>query len=282
MHKQENSNMRRTKILILCVIATITTCAALSSAALAAKNPRWAICESGGPGFGQWENALCSKAAPGGGHETKELATENETREITAEANGPQKMATAGGIVVCKKLKLRTGAILLGGEPGKGAGSAAFEECQIEGKPNCKIKNVGGASGKIETLPITATLVYSSKEAEEKENQAETLTLFKPTTGETFVELFLEGAECPTALVGKPLPVKGEILAENTKGNEHLVTHELSFPPIALETYWLQVGGIATEKEIKNLRLLTLDATYSGKVKDSLAGSQAGQAWWAV
>ncbi len=173
MHKQENSYVRYTKILILCAIAAMATCAALSSSASATKNPKWALCEARTAGTGQWGNSLCTTLGGEKTHETRLLLTENETREIAAEANGGQKISVAGVTVVCKKLKLKAGAALLGGEPGKATGSPIFEECELEGKPNCKVKNVGGVNGKIETLPVTSTLVYSSKEAEEKENQAE-------------------------------------------------------------------------------------------------------------
>ncbi len=281
MHKQENSNMRRTKILILCAMAAMATCAALSSSASATKNPKWALCEGRTTGTGQWGNNTCTTLGGEKAHETRLLLTENETRGIAAEANGPQRLTVAGLFtIVCKKLKLKAGAVLLGGEPGKDSETIVYEECEIEGKPNCKVKNEGGVNGTIETLPVTSTLVYSSKAAEETENQAATLTLFKATTGETLALLELEGAECPEALREKSLPVKGEVLGENINGNEHLVTHELNFPTIALKTYWLQVGGVATETTIKKLFLLTSAAVYFGKTKESLAGSQAGQAWW--
>jgi hypothetical protein len=273
--------MKLFKIVGLCFIAAMALSAVVSASASAAtKNPKWALCEARTAGTGQWENATCTKLGGTKTHETRLLLTENETREITAEANGVQKLSAAGIVVACKKLKLKAGAVLLGGEPGKDNESIIYEECEIEGKPNCKVKNAGGVNGTIETNPLTSTLVYSSKEAEEKENQAETLTLFKPTTGEIFVELFLTGTECPAALREVNLPVKGEVLGTNTEGNVHLVTHELNFPATALKFYWLQVGGVATEKEIKKLLLTTNNATYSGKTKESLAGSQLGQAWW--
>jgi hypothetical protein len=267
--------MRRTKILILCAMAAMATCAALSSSASATKNPKWALCEARTAGTGQWENSECTKLGGTKTHETRLLLTESETREITAEANGPQRLTFVGATIVCKKLKLKAGAVFLGGEPGKDNETIVYEECEVEGKPNCKIKN-----GTIETRPVTSTLAYSSKAAEETENQSATLTLFKPTTGDIFVELFLEGTECPAAIREKALPVKGEVLGENIKGNEHLVTQELNFPATALKTYWLQVGGVATETEIKKLIVLTFAAVYFGKTKESLAGSQLGQAWW--
>jgi hypothetical protein len=280
MHKQENSKMRRTKILIQCAMAAMALSAVVSASASATKNPKWALCEARTEGTGQWNNDTCTE--PGGKktHETRLLLTENETREITGEANGVQKFSAAGLTITCKKLKFKQGAVILGGEPGKDHETLVYEECEIEGKPGCKVKTVGGTNGTIDTLPMTSTLVYASKEAEEKENLTATLMLFKPTTGEVFFEIFLEGEECPAALREKALPVKGELLAENEKGNEHLITHELSFPATALKVYWLQVEGKATEKEIKKLLLLTSAATYSGKVKADLAGSQLGQAWW--
>jgi len=274
--------MKSIKIMGLCLVAAMALSAVVSASASAAtKNPKWALCEARTEGTGQWNDGKCSELGGKKTHETRLLLTENETRSITAEANGTQKLTAAGAVtVVCEKLKLKAGAVLLGGEPGKDNESIVYEECTIEGKPKCEVRSVGGAFGTIETLPLTSTLVYSSKEAEEKENQAATLTLFKPTTGEIFVELELRGEECPKALREKALPVKGEVLGENIGGNEHLITHELNFPTTALTKYWLQVGGVATEKEIKKLFLLTSGAVYSGKTKESLAGSQVGQAWW--
>jgi hypothetical protein len=273
--------MKSIKIMGLCLVAAMALSAVVSASASATKNPKWVICETRGPNNGQWSDGTCTKLGGEKTHETRLLLTENETREITAVGNGNQMLASPGApTVICKKLKLKAGAVLLGGEPGKDNESIVYEECEVEGKPNCKVKNVGGVNGTIETHPLTSTLVYTSKAAEEAENQAATLTLFKPTTGEIFVELELEGTECPEALRGKALPVKGEVLGENTGLNEHLVTHELNFPATALKIYWLQVGGVATEKEIKKLMLATLSATYSGKTKVSLAGSQLGQDWW--
>ncbi len=210
--------MKLFKIMGLCFVAAMALSAVVSASASAAtKNPKWALCETRGPNNGQWGNATCTELGGNKSHETRLLLTENETRAITAEANGAQKLSAAGVVVLCKKLKLKAGAVLLGGEPGKDNESIVYEECEIEGKPKCKVRNAGGVNGTIETLPLTSTLVYSSKEAEEKENQAETLTLFKATTGEMFVELFLEGEECPAALREKNLPVKGEVLGTNVK-----------------------------------------------------------------
>jgi hypothetical protein len=248
---------------------------------MATKNPSWVICETRGPNNGQWNNGACTELGGNKSHETR-LLKENETRLITAEANGPQKLSSAAATVKCNTLQLKAGAVLLGGEPGKDNETIVYGECEIETLTKCKVKNVGGVNGTIETEPLTSTLVYSSKEAEEKENQAETLTLFKPANGTTFVELFLEGSECPSAIREKALPVIGEVLGENIKGNEHSSKHELNFPTPALKAYWLQVGGVATETKIKSLELALAPATYVGKTIESLAGSQAGQDWWIV
>ena len=59
MYKQENY-MKRTKILILCAMAAMATCAAQSSSASATKNPKWALCEARTAGTGQWDNSLCT------------------------------------------------------------------------------------------------------------------------------------------------------------------------------------------------------------------------------
>src|SRR5580692_5184819 len=120
--------MKSIKIMGLCLVAAMALSAVVSASASATKNPKWALCEARTEGTGQWNNGTCTELGGKKTHETRLLLTENETREITAEANGSQKLAPAGApTVLCKKLSLKAGAVILGGEPGKGTGGVRFE-----------------------------------------------------------------------------------------------------------------------------------------------------------
>ena len=81
--------MKSIKIMGLCLVAAMALSAVVSASASAGtKNPKWALCEERTAGTGQWENTTCTKLGGTKTHETRLLLTENETRSITAEANG--------------------------------------------------------------------------------------------------------------------------------------------------------------------------------------------------
>jgi len=271
--------MKSIKIMGLCLVAAMVLSAVVSASASATKNPKWALCEARTAGTGQWEDNACSKLGGTKTHETRLLLTENETREIKAEAVSEQTLTSAAATIKCTKLKLAKGAVLLGGEPGKDNETIVYEGCTTSIK-ECTVRSAKAAVGTIETNPLISTLAYSSKEAEEKENQAETLTIFKSATGKVFVDLILEGKGCPEALRGVELPVDGEVACTNEKGNVHSISHELVCPATAIKTYWLQVSGVAKEEKVAKLELAGMAATYSGTSSISLAGSQENQVWW--
>ena len=273
--------MRSMKIMGLCFIAAMALSAVVSASASATKNPKWVICETRGPTNGQWNNGTCTELGGNKSHETR-LLTGTETRLITATANGVQKLtSTAAGItILCQKLSLASGAKLTGGEPAGDLETIRYEECSVEGHEKCKVKNKGGTFGTIETKPLLSIVGFKSKAAEEGENQAETVTVFKPETGKVFVELEME-TECPVKALEKTgLPIAGEVGCENAGGNAHLVEQELNCPSPRITTYWLQSGGSPKEEKIAKLELAGFESTYTGKSKVSLAGSQLGQAYW--
>jgi len=274
------------KIVGLCFIASLALSAVLSTSALA-KNPRWVVCEKVTSG-GHWKDSQCTEKQEGGSHDTRELKT-NETREVTVEANGEQKLSTPGAktTILCKKVSVKAGAILIGGEPGTDEEILRYEECEIEGSPTCLINKEKAKKAKIETNLLSSGLGYSTETREIEENQQGTVTVFKPKSGTTFVTLELEkeeGGSCPLASIEKmALPVKGEVLCENIGGDEHLVTHEINCPEPLLKEYWLQSASQKPEKvTIKKLELATMASTYVGKSKIKLAGIEAGQEWWIV
>ncbi len=270
----------RFKIMGLCFIAAMALSAVVSASASATNNPKWVLCEERTAGTGQWEDPACTK--PGGTktHETR-LLLAGETRLITAVAKGVQRLvSTAAGITIeCQKLKLASGAVLRGGEPAGDQETIVYEECTVAGAKNCKVKNKGGTFGKIETKPLISTIGFASKEAEEKENQASTVTVFAPSSGKVFVELEME-TECPVKALEKTgLPIGGEVACENV-GNEHAAEHELNCPEKRIAAYWLQSAGSPKEEKVKKLELAGFEANYFGASVISLGGSQLGQHFW--
>ncbi len=273
--------MKSIKIMGLCLVAAMALSAVVSASASAAtKNPKWVICETRGPNNGQWSDGTCTKLGGEKTHETR-LLLENETRLITAKANGVQKLSApkVGITIECKKLKLVGEALLRGGEPAGDSETIAYEECSVEGHANCKVRNKGGTFGTIETKLLKSTIGFASKEAEESENQAATVTVFAPASGKVFVEIEME-TECPVKTLEKVgLPIDGEVACEDV-GNEHLVEHELNCPSPRIATYWLQSGGTAKEEKVAKLELAGNESTYVGKSLIALAGSQLGQTFW--
>ena len=276
--------MRRIEIAGLCLIATLALSAVVSTSA-SAKNPRWVICEVSKETRGQWEDALCAKHKTNSTHETKELKA-NETREIRAEASGVQKMGSPAFklTILCKKLKFKPGAALIGGEPGTDAETLVYEECEVEAKPNCKINKEAGGKAEITTKPLTSTLGYKTQKQEEEENQTDTITNFKPESGAVFFELEVEGikeAECSAKALEKiKFPISGEYACENVNGNEHIATHELNCPEPRITEYWRQTAEQKPEKvEIKKLEMGGSAWTVVGKSTIKLAN---GQGWWIV
>jgi len=271
--------MKLFKIMGLCFVAAMALSAVVSASASATKNPKWALCETRGPNNGQWGNASCTELGGNKSHETRLLLTENETRVITAVANGVQKLSSSTVTILCQTLKLASSSKLIGGEPAGDLEIIIYEECTVEGHTKCKVRSKGAAFGTIETKDLKSLIGYKTEAAEIAENLGETVTVFKPETGSTFVILEME-TECPSSKLEKiELPVIGEVVCENI-GNEHLVTHEINCPATAQKTYWLQSGGSPKEEKIAKMELGGVASTYTGKSKISLGGSQLGQAFW--
>ncbi len=262
----------------LSAVSAVVLSAVVSASASATNNPKWALCETRGLG-GQWKNGACTELQANGSHETRLLLT-NETRSIIAKANSVQKLSSPAAkiTIVCNKLTL-AGGTLRGGEPAGDSETIVYKECTVEGYPNCRVRNKGGTFGTtIETKPMHSTVGYASKEAEEKENQAATVTVFAPASGKAWFEMEME-TECPEKTLNIALPIEGELTCEDV-GNEHLVEHEINCPSPRISTYWLQSGGSPKEEKVKKLEIVRFEATYTGKSTISLAGSQLGQEFW--
>jgi hypothetical protein len=276
--------MRRIEIAGLCLIATLALSAVVSASA-SAKNPRWVICEVSKETRGQWEDALCAKHKTNSTHETKELKA-NETREIKAEADGLQKLGSPSLklTILCKKLKVKAGAILIGGEPGTDTETLVYEECEVEAKPKCRINDIEGGKAIIATTPLASTLGYKTQKQEEEENQTDTVTVFKAEAHGALYELEIAGekeAECTSKALEKvKLPVSGEFACENVSAGTHLVTHELNCPEPRIAEYWRQTAEQKPEKVVvKKLEIAGFEWTVVSKTAIKLT---SGQGWWIV
>jgi hypothetical protein len=236
---------------------------AASAFAKSEDNPQWAVCEEVAAGTGAFTNSACTTSGKGN-FEAKVLG-EKETREVKAEANGSQKLKSATVTIVCKKLKLEAGAILIGSKapnPGTDRETIVYEECEVEGSPKCTINGEKAGEAKIKTKSLKSVLAFLTKEGAENEREP-AVTVFTPESGSQFVEFTLAG-ECP---VTGPIKVEGSVAAENVKSEEHAEKHELNASETAIKEYFVNEGGktVAKKAELKLEGIVKLPATYIGK-----------------
>jgi hypothetical protein len=260
------SRFRITLVALLAVFAASAVAAATASA----KNPTWTVCKAVTAGSGKFEDSLCSKGGKGN-WEASELLT-GETKEISSEQNGTQRLLTVAGTILCGKFKTEPGAEIVGGEPGTIEEVIVYEECDIEGIPNCSV----GTHGVFTTNTLLSKLVYLTKAAAEKENAEATGTLLKPKTGKVLATVPFgseDSSEC-TLLKGNK-EVTGELVAENVKAGLHATKQEFSFPEPRVATYWVQVGKTLQEEEVKPIRWGGTGGTFDGNTFYKLTSNQA-------
>lgn len=202
----------------------------------------------------------------------------NETKAVVAEANGAQKLKATGITISCASLKVEKANIKgsIAPNPGTDEEVIIYEECEVEGKPNCEINKEKSKSAKIKTVLLKSKLAFQTKVAAEKE-EAPTVTLFEPKAGTKFTELELTGLEC---LAQGKISVEGQVACENPKGQEQLAIHELNCPEPAIKKYFVNASGVTEEKTVNELRLegvLKLAATYVGKAVIELTSKEL---WW--
>ena len=149
---------------------------------------------------------------------------EKETKEFTASANKnfvlKGKVKAVAVELKWEKLKVKAGALLVGGEPGDNEESFVFEEVKVEQPKFCSIPGK-----KIETNPLKSELVELVKAGVVQKVDD---VLFEPKKGTILAELEFEGAECPVKNALEPARLQGTILAEPTNRNklEAVVGHQ--------------------------------------------------------
>jgi len=197
------------------------------------------------------------------------LLEAGEKGEVEAKAANTQSLKATGVTINCTNLKLAPGANIKGRAAKSGESEGTSEEileysgCTVESFPECKVEDtVTKKPGTIKTLTLTNKLAWKTKEAAEKENLEEAVTVFEPKTPSLFVTLNLSGT-CP--LTGEEKTI-GTVIVNNVKpGNVGKEIQTLEAPSPRLAAYWLNVKGVATETKPKLLELGTAGkATYAG------------------
>jgi hypothetical protein len=193
------------------------------------------------------------------------VLTAGESKEVTAEANGAQKLNIGGaflGNIKCTALKLQARAKILGStapNPGTDEETIVYEKCELEGKPECKINGEAAGVAKITTNLLKSTLVFETKAAAEAQS-APTLTLFEPKVGTVFVTLELTGTCNAT---GK-FEITGQVAAKNPEGATEKEVHVSESPATAITKYFVNEGGVTTEKKVTALKFGIFPASYIG------------------
>jgi hypothetical protein len=258
--------MKRLRIIGVGLAALFAMSAVLVSSALAAStnNPQWKLCEEVAAGTGKFTNSACTTAGVGS-WEFNTLKAGQE-HPLEGRQNGTQTLVVKSGsntsTIKCNKMTLNSGKVLGSNapEPGTAEATLAYRECEEEGNKTCEINKEAGGSAKITTHALKAKLVYSSLIGAEKENEAETDTLFEPKEGTTFVALEL-GAACKVKGINS---FEGKVLAENIHAAEHLAEHELNFKA---GKYWTNEAGKSVEHSVGALKSSGgAELTISGKI----------------
>jgi hypothetical protein len=207
-----------------------------------------------------------------------------ETRETKAEAGGTQKLKSGEITVVCSSVGLESGATIKGGSgatPGSGTEQLVYGGCIVqrtsteEVASGCKVSSTGEPVGTVKSEKLSAKLAYTTPGAAEKEEPS-TVSVLKPESTSTFLQLELTGEGCPVPGAGK-YPVEGELAMKNIEGNVEKTSHTGEAPSTSVKTYFLNNGGLPKEEKVKGLKVNgSASAVYVG---NAVVGLTAGSSW---
>jgi hypothetical protein len=203
------------------------------------------------------------------------------TKNIEAKAVNTQELtSSAAKTISCKQVAATGSAHLIENISSPAIGGTDMEtltysECTYP-ESGCHVKNKGGTNGTIVTNALTSELAY--KTAEEAENEevkkGTTVTVFKPLSGSTFVEIEFEGSGCP---IISNASVEGSVAVENvgaagTESGAEATSHELNAPSTLIKKAYYNDGGTKEEKtEFKVFGGLA-SAGYVGKSSVTIEG----------
>jgi hypothetical protein len=236
--------MTRIKWLGLYLVAATTLVVVASPSALAAtNNPGWTVCEEGMGSGTKYEDSACTKESILGKFEAHELLLESEKRLFLAEvAKGfLAKLDLHGNHVLCKKAKFNKEALASGGSIAKAEGLMEYEECEVEGKPSCKINGTNKAKSAL----VTAEIVYATKTAAEAEEAVHSELFVKAKSGSVLFSGEMTGEGC-----AKPgsYEVTGDLLYLMGEATKHIQEH--LFEPAPESHYFTNESGKTVEHSV--------------------------------
>jgi hypothetical protein len=171
------------------------------------------------------------------------------------------------GDIICTKIKAETPAAKITGSKSPNGGTdeetLMFEECEVRRAPECEINKEKAGKAKIKTNLLKSTLVFETKAGAESE-AGQTLTLLQSKTTEVPKDLWawieLTGPGCSAGRWA----LLGEVAAVNIKGEEELAAHELKFPALPMEKYFVNEAGKTVQKNLHRLTLGGVHLNWEG------------------
>jgi hypothetical protein len=231
--------MRSMKLVAVAAIAVVALMAASASSAFAA-----------GPTF----------------HVAGALFTGNET--IEAAATTAQVLKASNIELECPNVAVAAGAEIHGTEPGTDGETLVYSGCHQKGNAACEARTKGGGTAEqIQTVALKSELVYATKEGSEKASGGVD-TLFKPSTGSTFVEVEMKGTGCPSLTEAK---ITGSVATEN---GAEAVEPTLNAPAAPITSVY-HSGGTKVSVSLKAFGFV--EAAYVGTVKIKMSGTNKGK-----
>ena len=194
-----------------------------------------------------------------------------ETREISGEASGAQKLKSGETTVACSTLGFEAGSVIAGGAgatPGTGTEQLLYGGCVVEDTATeevaagCKVNSVGESAGTVKTTLLKAKLGYTGSLAAEREEPS-TVTYLKPESGSVFLQLELSGEGCPTPGNGK-YNVEGDLALKDPEGSVEKTTHTAEAPNTSVKVFYLNSGGLPKEEKVKGLKVSGSSTFYTG------------------
>jgi hypothetical protein len=196
----------------------------------------------------------------------------SESKSVTGEASGIQKLKSAETTIACTSLSLGAGSVITGGSgstPGTATETLVYSGCVVENTTSeevyagCKVNSVGETAGTLKTQQLVGKLAYTGQVIAEHEEPT-TLTVLKPETGTTFLTVEYSGEHCPAPGNGK-YTIEGEIALKNPEGSTEKTKHTAEGPLTSVKVYWLNSGGVPEEHKVKGIKIGgTTNAVYLG------------------
>lgn len=244
---KEMALMSKARLVLLSLVAALSVGAIAASSASAAITFQWKV--------------------------NKAFLKAGEQRTFTTSADG--KVSVLKGTVagtttelLSTKQKVQSGALLLGGQPGKNTEIVEFESVIVDRPANCEAHSAAAPTGIVSTAPLTSEIVEGAPGGT---SNGEPLILFKPasSTNEVFTEIEFLGASC--LIKGQKPSVTGLLLALPLPQEQEEVKGVLDYEATTKE-YKVSSGGAAKKA---GLTFAGMPATFTGLALVTLTSGEA-------